>query len=369
MTQTLITPSIVAKESLIALENYLVMAQLVHRDFSSEFQHVGSTVTIRKPATFTATAVTTTIAVQEVVESSVQVVLDQLLDVSFEVTAKELSLDIVQFSEQTIQPAMRAMAQKVDSLLTALYSNIAGHVAVSSTPAISDLALLMAQLDIQKAPRQMRSVVLHPVTHARYVSLDAILHAEKRGGNTEAIKDAEIGRILGANFYIDQNIAYDDNDIDDVAGAIKGAATAGATAATVDALTDAEVIAAGDLIKFVGSNRGYLIVTGGTVAINTATITFTPALDAAIADNAVATFQTDGEQNLAFHKNAFALVTAPLEPPIGGARSEVLSYKGLSCRAVYDYNISSKKNQISIDLLCGVKTLDKELAARFVDSQ
>jgi len=368
VTQTLITPSIVAKEALLQLENNTVMANLVHRDFSKEFKKVGSTVTIRKPATFTATAVSSTVAVQEVVEGSVQVVLNQLLDVSVEVTASELTLQIVSFSEQVIRPAMIALADKVDTLLTALFVDIAGHSAVSSTAAVSDVANLRAQLNIQKVPFSERRVVLHPVTDARYVPLDSFLNADKRG-KPLTIDDAWLGRVLGMDFYVDQNIATHTSEVVDTAGAMKGAAAAAATAATVDGLTDNEVIAAGDVFKVAGNDRGYLILTGGTVASNTATITFTPAATGAFADNAVVTFQATHDASLAFHKNAFALVSAPLEPPLGGASYAVESYKGLSCRVVFDYNITSKTNQMSIDFLCGVKTLDKELAARFCDAQ
>jgi len=367
LAQTLLTPSVIAKEALMVLENELVMANLCYRDFSPEFAHVGSTVTIRKPATFSATAFSTTVAVQEIVESSVQVVLDKYYDISAEITAKELTLDIADFSSQVLAPMMKAHAQEVDNqIFQAIYKTIAGHTAVSSTPAIGDLANLMAQLDIQKCPITERRVVLHPVTQAKYAALDAVLHADKRGKSL-TIDEYRIGRILGADYYMDQNTPKFTSGISDTAGTFKTGAAAGATAATIEALTDAEVIAAGDVFKVVGSDKGYLIVTGGTVSTNTVTITFTPATDATIAADAVVTFQDTHRVNLAFHKNAFALVTRPLEPPMGGARAEVQSYKGITCRVVYDYTMSNKKNSMSVDILYGVKTLDKELAARLCD--
>lgn len=370
MTQTLITPSIVAKEALLQLENNTVMANLVHRDYSKEFQKVGATVTIRRPATFVATAVAvgSTIAVQEVVEGSVQVVLNKLLDTSVEITTRELSLDIVSFSEQVVRPIMIGFADAVDLLLTALFVDIAGHTPVNSTPAAADIANLRAQLNIQKVPFAERRCVLHPVTDARYVPLDPFLNADKRG-KALTINEAWLGRVMGLDFYMDQNIGTHTSAVVDTAGAMDGApASVGATAATVDGLTDNEVIAAGDIFKVVGSDRGYLIVTGGTIATNEQVITFTPGLDKSIDDGAVVTFQATHDASLAFHKNAFALVTAPLAPPLGGASYAVESYKGLSCRVVFDYDIVSKTNQMSIDFLCGVKTLDKELAARLCDA-
>ena len=66
---------------------------------------------------------------------------------------------------------------------------------------------------------------------------------------------------------------------------------------------------------------------------------------------------------IAFHKNAFAFVTRPLEQPQGAAKSAIMSYDGFGLRVVYDYDINTKKDTISIDMLCGFKTLDARLAS------
>lgn len=136
MGNTFLTPSIIAKEALMVLENNLVLAGLVHRDYSDEFARVGDTITIRKPATFVAKEFTSSIDVQEATEDSVQVQLNKHLDVSFAVTSKELSLSIQDFSEQLIQPAMRAIAQKIDELIAGLYVDIPYIVDVSGTPVL-----------------------------------------------------------------------------------------------------------------------------------------------------------------------------------------------------------------------------------------
>ena len=156
-------------------------------------------------------------------------------------------------------------------------------------------------------------------------------------------------------------------------GALKGAWSADATAGTVDGATAAAVSTApiGTPFKVTGYDEWFYLTapcTAGTDGI--ATISqFTPAVTGTLADNSVVTFQMTGRDNLAFHKNAIALVTAPLQPPLGGARAAVVTYKGLACRVVYDYNMLYKKNQISVDFLCGVKMLDKDLAARLIDKR
>ncbi len=55
MSNTLITPTMIAKVGLISLKNNMVMGNLVNRTYKPEFNKVGSTVEIRKPVKFTTT--------------------------------------------------------------------------------------------------------------------------------------------------------------------------------------------------------------------------------------------------------------------------------------------------------------------------
>ena len=133
MANTILTPDIIAREALMVLRNNAVMANLVHRDYSNEFvAGVGDTITIRKPATFTAKEFSGTISVQDATENSVTVKMDKFLDVSFAVTAKELTMDIADFSTQFIVPAMQAFADKVDGYLLGLASDVTNKVTATA---------------------------------------------------------------------------------------------------------------------------------------------------------------------------------------------------------------------------------------------
>lgn len=369
---TYLSPQIIARESLIVLENELVFANLVHRDYSKEFQQVGSTVTVRKPTTFSSTAVSDTVSVNTPTESSVNVVLNSHLDITFNVTSQELSLTIVDFSKQLIQPAMRAHAQKVDELIAELYIDIPACGTVTGTAVIADFLRARKALNDQKAPMQDRNFVVGPLTEAAALGIEAFLTAEKRG-TTMAIKDANMGRVLGFDFYMDQNIQTHTSNESDLAGAATAAWSLAATTGTVDGVAAGGTYEKGAVFFCTGhsATNFYVLTVASTATDATAILAWSPPLKETLVDNGTVTFNAAAAThlaNLAFHRNAFALVTAPLAPPLGGARGAVESYKGLSARVVYDYTTMTKKNLISIDMLVGVKTLDYNLATRLMDT-
>jgi hypothetical protein len=69
------------------------------------------------------------------------------------------------------------------------------------------------------------------------------------------------------------------------------------------------------------------------------------------------------EVGLAFHKTAFAFVSAPLAVPPGESnRVTAMAYKGLNLRVAYGYDMKYKQFVCSIDILFGTKTLDPNRA-------
>lgn len=279
MPNTFLTPDIIAREALMILRNNAVMANLVHRDYSSEFVGgVGDTITIRKPATFEAKEFSGSITVQDVAENSVSVKMDKHLDVSFAVTSKQMTLDIDEFSRQLLIPAMQAFQDKIDSYLLSLAKGVSQKVTATGD-AQNDIVDARAFLTKAGAPLTDRNFVYGSDTEADLLKTDLFVSAEKVGDEGTALREASLGRKFGMNFYVDQNA--------DAAG-VKG---------------------------------------------------------------------------VAFHKNAFALVTRSLELPQGAAKAEIVNYDGFGLRVVYGYDMQAKTDTISIDMLCGVATLDEDLAA------
>jgi hypothetical protein len=363
---------VIATDALIVLENNMVMGNLVYRNYENEFQPGrGATVPVRIPTTHTSnTVAASTCNISTVVESSVNVILDTIIDITLPFTPQDLTLNLVDFSEQVTAPIMRAHAQKVDTTCMARYVDVAGHYPVSATPAVSDITGARAVANILKMPMDDRRFVMHPVTEADYISINAFLNAEKRG-DTQAIKNANMGRLMGIEFYMDQNTPTHTmgSGSADLACAATGIWPAAGTTGTVDACLSGGVYVAGDVFKPTGLDEWGVLAINSTATDATAIFAFQPPLVTAIPDNTVITFQNSHRSNLLFHKNAFCLAVRPLTPPLGGATYEAAQYNGLSCRIVKDYILTSKTSYMSVDILLGTKTLDRNLAVRLVDAR
>ncbi|MGW5267249.1 P22 phage major capsid protein family protein [Rhodococcus sp. NPDC003994] len=218
MVNTLLTPDLIARQALATLYESLVMVPLVYTDLSSEFteQKIGDTVNVRKPAVFEAKEFTSTIEVQNATEGSIPVTLDKIADVSFKVTSKELSLDIIDFDTQLLEPAMKAIAQKVDRDILSLRNDITGKA--GGTDAVNNpngefdwyrpevLIEAGRQLDINLLPSEGRHAVTGPSTKARWLNSEMLKFAE-HSDSTAALRNASLGRdLFGFDAYQTQNV-------------------------------------------------------------------------------------------------------------------------------------------------------------------
>lgn len=307
MANTFLTPSMIATRALATLYENTVMAQLVHRDYEADFQgRVGDTITVRKPAVFTASEFNrgTGIVPQNITESGVAVTLNHMPDVSAVVTTEQLSLNIQDFGTQILDPMMKAIAEKIDRDLLALRSDIVQTVGNATANAAgedyqgyngnypwSDSRVLIQAgetLDTKNVPMDERRVVVGPRTKARWMAEKIWRSAEKRG-STVGLEQAQFGSTAsGFDPYMTQNI----------------------------------------------------VGPAGTPT----------------------TGQPTTEVDLAFHRSAFALVTRTLEIPPGAQDAAIMNFEGFALRVVYAYDIKYKQTTVSVDTLYGTKTLDPNRA-------
>lgn len=371
MANTFINPTLVAQEVLVALEERLAASGLVYRGVERDFnipRAKGDTINVKVPATFSSTNFVSSVSSQNITESSVAVKLDTIADVSVAITSKEMTLSIDDLSKQVLQPAAYAIAEQVESnVLAALVAGAGLSETKSSTAAITDIGALAKALDKKKVAKSERYLFFAPLHQYEYVALDAIVNFDK-SANIGALREAEIGRLYGFDCYGSSLLPDTDAATAGTATSYKVTGAIGATTVALGTLSGATAtIKSGD--KFIYDNHIYEFTEDGTGSNSAiAEIDITPALHVAMADVAP-TLVVRAPYSVAFHKSALTLATAPLEAPVGGAEGAVAtSPSGLSVRVVYDYTSSSKTNNISIDLLYGIKVLDANRIVKMIDA-
>lgn len=207
MANTFLTTKVIAREALMVLRNNAVMANLVHRDYSSEFiAGRGDTISIRKPNKFEAKEFTTKIELQDTTEQSIEVKMDKLLDVSFPVTSKEMTMDIVDFSEQLLVPAMQAFNDKIDGYLIAAGAASTNKVVQAKAVTPADMITARKILTKNAAPLRDRRFVYNTDTEADLLANDKFTDADRVGDSGTALREASLGRKYGMDLFVDQNM-------------------------------------------------------------------------------------------------------------------------------------------------------------------
>lgn len=365
-SNNLLTPQVIARESLLILSNNTVAASLVHRGDTANFlgAKVGDTITIRRPATFTVNEFTSSISPQGIVEQSVPLVLEKHFDISVELTSKQLTLNLTDFSAQVVSPAMVSMGEQIDSYLYSKYTEINEIAGDGTLNSVADLAEVDRKLMTQKVPMSGRVGFLSPLTKARFLGIDSLNRLDARGtAGLTALQEASMGRVMGIDWYGAQSVAAHVAGVP--GGSPVGTGTLGSTTVTVASGGNAGTYRAGDIITFANHTQTYAVV--GNVTLNgsgAGTLTISPALTTAVTSQAI-TLQASHPANIVGHPRGISLASVPLELPMEPGGAAVMDYNGINIRVVYKYDITSKKNIISFDCLVGAKVTDPRLLVRF----
>lgn len=363
MSNTFVTPTIVAREAAASLDAILVAAGLIPKGISTDIaQKVGAAVKVRVPATFAAHdfAGAGAISIQTATEGYVDVTVDKHYDVAFKVTSAERAMQLVDLRAQLIDPAVQALAEKMDADALALTAKVAAKVGTAGTTpdALTDFTDARKKLTDNRAPLSGRVAIWDTAAEAKFLQLDAIVGAEK-SGSTAALRDASIGRVMGFDNYVSQLVPSQ---------ALAGAGTVlidlvagyavGTTAIHVDGVTTA--LAVDDKLTIGGND--YIVVTAGALATADQDITISPALKTAVANDDPVTLIATHRANLAFHPNFAVMGFASLEIP-GSARGAIASTKsGIQVRVIESFDHDSLSEVYSVDVLYGTKVVRPELA-------
>ena len=364
VTDKFLTAELIAREALYVLENTRVFTNIVNSNYSGEFAGVGETVNVRIPTSFVGKEFVGQVSRQAVKEKFVPVKLDKIADVSFEVSSKDLTLEVPQFSEQLLAPAVRALNNKIDADI----ANTAFELTtknVSGTTKIDDIAKVANYLENKKAPQEGRYLVLSPDHRYTYTLTDN-LSKVAYAGTSEALRDALLGRIYTLNTLMSNNLPYSLAETAGTATSYKVKRHSSDGYLVISDLSAATAtIAIGD--GFVHEGVAYRFTEAKEGSSSSITkIGYEGAKEFPVANDgtAVSVKVMPKYLSLGLHRDAVTFATRPLDAPVGGADYYIAQGENFSIRVVMDYDSATKKNQVSLDVLYGVAGLHDELLAK-----
>jgi hypothetical protein len=394
MANSLLTIDMITRESLRIAHEKTQFIATTDRQYDDSFAKtgakIGSTLRVRKPNQYKRTTGSRVMSVQEQNEQNgtITVATQDHIDMSF--TSVELALDLDEFSQRYIEPAVSVLISGIEADYIAYATKATAQVAGTAGTPLTDLVAVgaaRAKLNQQLAPKDGN----------RFIQCDSVAMGGMVNGLKGLFQDSEqirkqyregmIGRTAMADWYENDRMWTMPNS-GDVAGEINGGTlTSGITSLTVDGFTAAPV--AGMVFTIEGTydvhpetKVAYPHLKQFTVtSATTTTINFTPAViwdttdprqncSGQPTDNDDITFvgsaSTNYAQQLMYHKDAFQFVTADL-PLMGGADKCVRRQsEGLSMRVWQDGDIRNDELLMRIDILYGFAALRPEWACRII---
>lgn len=406
MANRILTPDIIAKEALMQLDNELVMAGLVHRDYEEEFVKVGSTISIRKPVKYEVTD-GAVMNVQDSEEGKTTITIDKRKHVAFQFTSEELTLSVEKLSERHINPAMRQLANQVDQDLHALALKVPSWVGTpgSVIDAYSDFTKAPQRLAELAVPMDNLSGVLPPADHYALAGTFSGLYINDVAKT--ALQRAKLPMLAGVDSYMTQNVATLTTGTRSGGTPVTNGASQTKTYTEVrdtnvqdlvcDGFTNAQTLKAGEIITVGTGTTGLMAVnprTGARLSYlrefvlqsdatvdgsGNVTLSISPAIIVSgpyktcdmtsantdgLAINFKGSASTVYTQPMVFHKNAFALAMRPLEMPAAAVNGSRQTWKNLSVRVIPVWDGTNDVSKWRCDIFYGVKAIYPELATR-----
>jgi hypothetical protein len=402
MANTLLTPTAVTREALRILHQKLNFVGTVLRQYDSSFAKsgakIGDSLKIRLPNQYTVRT-GASLSTQDIAETSVtlQVATQKGVDTTF--TSDDLTMDLDDFSERILEPAMSVLAANIESDAMSMYKDVYNHVTdVGATVDVADVLNAGKQLTDNLAPYDNRTLNLSTQDNVDLVDAIKGLYNDQ----TKVAKNYREGRVASNTFGYSnimentmwpQHTTGTDDGTGDYLVNDAGTIAEGSTSVTTD--TGAGTYLIGDIFYFAGVFHVHPETKATTTKLKEFTITANSGTSATTINFSPAMYSTGAKQNvsampannaalhknesdqstdiaasadfgvsLAYHKDAFAFATADLLMPTGVdfAAREVVD--GISMRIVRDYAISTDTFPCRLDVLYGYKTVRPELACR-----
>lgn len=402
MANTILTPTAVTREAARILHQKLNFVGACNKQYDESFKNGGATVKgkfgptlkIRMPNEYKVRSGLTmgTGTDLDTSETSVDLTVSTVKGVDVSFTSTELALSLDDFSSRILDPAMSVLAANIEADALSMYKNVYnlydGDAAAFSFASLTNGRQILTE---NLAPMDNSRVAIMNNSHATKYMIDTkgLFHDSK--AIEKQYRDGMMGRTSGFDIY--ENTLLLPHTTGTAAKTtgytVNGAVTAnGSTSVTVQ--TGTTTFLAGDVFTVAGCFRvhpetkvstGVLqqFVVAADYAGGAGSLTFAPAIytttgrqnvTAGGMPNAGAIVKVGAGasetlvQSLAFHKDAFAFVTADLPLPEGTdfAAREVVD--GISLSVVRDFSISDRSFPCRIDVLYGYKAVRPQLATR-----
>lgn len=213
MTNNLLTISYITNEGLLVLENTLVFADKVNRQYSDEFAvkdaKIGATVNIRRPPRYVGTF-GPGLNVEDTNETYIPISLRNQFHVDVQFTTADLLLSMDLFKTRVLKPMMATVANRVDSDgLYFAYQNTALSVGTPGVAPSSYLTFANARalLANESVPKDAdKCCVLDPFSMASATDgVKGLFNPQAQLG--EYVKAGMIAKqFAGLDWYEDQNV-------------------------------------------------------------------------------------------------------------------------------------------------------------------
>jgi hypothetical protein len=286
-------PELWAMEGLHILEENMVMASLVHRDFSNEVANYGDVVNTRRPGTFATRRKTDSdsIVLQDAAATNVQVPLNQHMYVSFTIKDGEASKSFQELVDIYLLPGMMGIARGIDRVILgavpSFLTNKVGKLGtLSALNAKDSLLEAREKMNENLAFPESRNCVLAPSAETAMLKTELFLKANERGDSGRALREAALGRVLGFDTWMDQNVSGLSAALLDTATGAMGAAYAAGSSSNMDVTMSPNFIATvGEYAVIAGNGQPTTL----SVVASDANTTNSVALDEALVDAVVNT--------------------------------------------------------------------------------
>lgn len=193
----------VVRTALAMLEREIVFPGMVWRDAGGDFKGAkDDTISIRLPAFVNARTRVLRggrpITVDGLAETKVDVTLDTDVYKAISVTDEEMTLDIVNFSEQVSAPAVSSVARGVEDSVIDTAQSADFELSVDLDPDDPYLGFVDARTALNKArvPMNQRGLACGANVEAALLKSDRLSQFAQSGSDS-ALRDASIGRIAG----------------------------------------------------------------------------------------------------------------------------------------------------------------------------